>query len=169
MRIGADEENPYMLRWYVIPRNPLLNIYIHKFLRSDEDRALHDHPWWFASLVLKGSYWEHRADRPITGKSRRMAGSIAFRRPTAGHRVELEAEITDVSREYLQWSFDDPRRPYTSVVVNQDGSYRVLEKIEHPVWTLIVTGPRVREWGFLCANGWKQWRDFVHDNGCGEA
>lgn len=29
----------------------------HVFLRSDEDRALHDHPWWFVTLPLD-TYWE---------------------------------------------------------------------------------------------------------------
>jgi len=131
--IGSDED-PYLKRWYVIPRNPVLNIYLHKFCRSDDDRALHDHPWWFASLVLKGCYWEHRQDRPLTVGSRRTAGSVAFRLPSTAHRVELD-EV--------------------------DGR-------EQPAWTLIVTGPRVRRWGFHCPQGWKYWKDFVHDNGCGE-
>ena len=34
---GADD--PYMLRWYLIPRNRRFNIYLHKFLRDDDDRA----------------------------------------------------------------------------------------------------------------------------------
>ncbi|SID67872.1 Protein of uncharacterised function (DUF550) [Mycobacteroides abscessus subsp. abscessus] len=54
--IGAEGEAPYLLRWYVIPRNRWLNIYLHKFLRDDDDRALHDHPWWFVSLMLWGQY-----------------------------------------------------------------------------------------------------------------
>jgi hypothetical protein len=54
---GADE--PYMLRWWVIPRNRFFNIYLHHFLRSDEDRALHDHPWLNCSWLLDGRYTEH--------------------------------------------------------------------------------------------------------------
>lgn len=78
-------EHPYMLRWYVIPRNPLVNVYVHKFCRSDDDRALHDHPWWFVSLILRGRYDE------ITeaGTRRRRAGSIAFRPAEWRHRVAL--------------------------------------------------------------------------------
>lgn len=36
-----------------------------------------------------------------------------------------------------------------------------------PAWTIFVTGPRVREWGFLCPQGWRHWRAFVdpHDSG----
>ena len=39
----SDQADPYLHRWYVIPRNRFLNLYLHKFLRDDEDRALHDH------------------------------------------------------------------------------------------------------------------------------
>lgn len=41
--IGGDA-SPYMRRWWVIPRNRRFNVYLHHFLRSDDDRALHDHP-----------------------------------------------------------------------------------------------------------------------------
>src|ERR1700684_1178987 len=51
----GDPKNPYMLRWYILPRNPLFNVYLHKFLRNDDDdRALHDHPWPSLSLLVKG-------------------------------------------------------------------------------------------------------------------
>lgn len=76
---------PYLRRWYLIPRNSCVNVYLHHFLSSDDDRALHDHPWWFLSLILRGSYDE------ITegGTRRRRTGSVAFRRAEHRHRVEL--------------------------------------------------------------------------------
>ena len=40
-RIIGGKDNPYLLRWHVVPRNPQQNIYLHHFLRSDDDRALH--------------------------------------------------------------------------------------------------------------------------------
>lgn len=33
--------------------------------------------------------------------------------------------------------------------------------------SLFMTGPRVREWGFDCPQGWVQWQDFGQ-GGCGE-
>lgn len=50
--------NPYLLRWWLIPRNRVFNIYLHKFLRDDDDRALHDHPWFWCSIMLRGEYVE---------------------------------------------------------------------------------------------------------------
>jgi hypothetical protein len=79
-------DDPYMLRWYIIPRNRWLNIYLHKFLRDDDDRALHDHPWWFVSLMLEGCYVEKTDE----GYEHRTAGSIAYRPAVHRHRVILE-------------------------------------------------------------------------------
>lgn len=81
----GGEDNPYMLRWYLIPRNRRLNIYLHKFMRDDDDRALHDHPWWFLSIILKGENLEYTED----GVIRRRVGSVAFRRAVHRHRVVL--------------------------------------------------------------------------------
>ena len=33
---------------------------------------------------------------------------------------------------------------------------------EMPVWTIFLTGPRVREWGFHCKGGWRHWREFLN-------
>src|ERR1700761_448041 len=64
----------YMRRWWVIPRNRFFNIYLHNFLRSDDDRALHDHPWVNMSILLWGRYIEHTIS----------AGGV-------NHRVEYKA------------------------------------------------------------------------------
>lgn len=81
----GGESNPYLLRWFLIPRNRWLNVYLHKFMRDDDDRALHDHPWWFVSFVIHGGYAEHTP----TGTKIRNQLSLAFRRAEHRHRVEL--------------------------------------------------------------------------------
>lgn len=136
---GAD--NPYLLRWWIIPRNRFFNIYLHKIIRDDDDRALHDHPWWNVSILLRGAYIEvmpHKrhmvtpfmrlTDLPVTSKVRK-AGSIVFRRGISAHRLEVA---------------------------------------RGPVWTLFITGPVIREWGFHCKQGWRHWKEFVNPNNIGE-
>lgn len=137
--------NTYMERWYLIPHNRFFNVYLHHFLRSDDDRALHDHPWWNFSWLLKGEYEEVTADmdgvlqmamseddhqflreerlkpggkRKVT---RRKAGQMALRLAKKAHRIQLL----------------------------KDAAGR-----EQPVWTLFVTGPKLRVWGFWCREGW---------------
>lgn len=36
-----------------------------------------------------------------------------------------------------------------------------IELVDGPCWTLFVTGPRLREWGFHCPQGWRHWRVFT--------
>lgn len=77
---------PLALR-ITIARSPERCIYAHFWRNSDPD-DLHDHPWDFTSLVVTGGYWE------VTEGERlwRPAGSVAFRKATDRHRVELDRE-----------------------------------------------------------------------------
>jgi len=136
---------PYIQRWWLIPRNRWFNIYLHRIMRDDDDRALHDHPWWNVSILLRGAYVEVRpdfkaaktpytriADLPVTRK-RHGVGSVVFRRATTSHRLELPIE---------------------------NGGIRY-------VWSLFITGPVIRKWGFHCPHGWRFWKDFVAQDDIG--
>lgn len=80
----ADDQQ--LQRWYVLPRNPFANVYLHRFLRSDDDRALHDHPADNKSWILSGEYLEHLQDSSCVT---RFEGDIVERRAIEAHRVEL--------------------------------------------------------------------------------
>jgi len=53
-RMGEDPNDPYLYRWTFIFFN--YSIRIHHWIRSDDDRHFHDHPWNFMSIILKGKY-----------------------------------------------------------------------------------------------------------------
>lgn len=80
--IGSPDR-PYIRRWYVIPRNRFFNIYLHNVMRSDDDRALHDHPWYNLSYVLKGEYTEVTTK----GTFKRTQGALVFRAAKTAHRL----------------------------------------------------------------------------------
>lgn len=62
-------DNPLMTRFYVIPKNPIFNIYLHHIHRSDEG-DLHDHRAANISIILKGWYCEQTfSSRPIEGRA----------------------------------------------------------------------------------------------------
>lgn len=84
--IIGTTDNPYLLRWWAIPRNRWFNIYLHKFMRDDDDRALHDHPWLNCSIVLTAGYFEETP----SGRLWRAPGTIRFRQAVARHRIELQ-------------------------------------------------------------------------------
>lgn len=153
----GGEDHPYMFRWFVIPRNKWFNVYLHHFLRSDDDRALHDHPWWNMSWLLEGSYdeivfktkppsvregWEYSV--PETKRVPRREGQLAFRGAVTAHRVVLLQDGASRCPTHL-----DP----------EDGAN--WYQPEKPVWTLFITGPKIRGWGFWCAKAWRHWENFV--------
>ena len=93
---------PYLERYYVFLRDRdrfPFNIFLHKFLKSDPD-DVHDHPWPFATLILKGGYWEWRpqfnSQGKKTGEIARWCGPGSFRTASAStyHRIELDPDIT---------------------------------------------------------------------------
>ena len=51
----------YLVRYYLFLKDRTwfpFNFTLHKVLKSDEE-VLHDHPWPYATLILKGGYYEH--------------------------------------------------------------------------------------------------------------
>ena len=102
--------SPYMFRWHLLPRDKQFNVYLHKIVGNDDDRALHDHPWDSFSLMLAGELLEYTPD----GSRFLQRGDVLERAAGDAHRLEL---------------------------------------VEGPAWTLFVTGPRIREWGFHCPKG----------------
>lgn len=132
MRIGGADD-PYMVRWRLLPRNRWGNIYVHRFLRSDEDRALHDHPWSSVSILLRGHLRE-----------------TFLAEDESGAPVHL---CRDIRRFWPMWR-------------GARFAHR-LETSGKGALTLFLVGPRQREWGFLCPQGWRHWRRFVDLNGPG--
>jgi hypothetical protein len=80
--------DPYLIRWWVIPRNKWFNLYLHKIIKDDRDEALHDHPWINASLLVSGSYDEHTiAAGGIEYVAPLSEGYVRFRGPSSAHRL----------------------------------------------------------------------------------
>lgn len=133
--IGPDKNPPYIRRWWIIPRNKFFNIYLHEVQQDDDDRALHDHPWWNMSYVIEGGYNEITPKHPEGKKL--LEGQYRFRWASQLHRLAL---------------------------------------LTHPgrTITLFITGPRIREWGFQCPQGWRHWKIFTGESkgvvgrGCGD-
>jgi len=103
-RVIMDRVNnePYLERYYLFlkerKRFPF-NIFIHKFLKGDPD-DVHDHPWPYATLILKGGYYEWVPEfdgkGQMVGQRRywRRPGHFRICRPTSYHRIELAPDVT---------------------------------------------------------------------------
>lgn len=88
--IIGGEADPYLKRWWAIPRERTGNVYLHEFIRSDDDSALHDHPWDSMSVILDGSYIEHLPGGEAVWRS---PGHMTRRSAAEAHRVELVRDV----------------------------------------------------------------------------
>jgi len=103
--IGGD----YMQRWFIIPRNDRMNLYLHRTLRSDDD-VMHDHPWDNTSFVIDGGYLEHTPE----GTFERQPGQVIHRKATDVHRLELIHGLPSISLfmtgpKVREWGFHCPK------------------------------------------------------------
>jgi len=148
--VGAESpDGAYLRRWWLIPRNRWFNVYLHHFMRDDDDRALHDHPWPWLSFLLAGGYIEHTIEAGgIHQRQHRSPGSLKASLPGRAHRIELPTVTGFFSGASTKTT----------------------------CWTLFITGPVVRSWGFHCPRqGWVPWQQFTAEGkpgeigpGCGE-
>jgi hypothetical protein len=89
--LDRESQEPYLTRYYLFLRDRKwfpFNIFLHNFHRSDPD-DLHDHPWPFITIILRGGYWEHTPK----GKFWRGAGTVNWAGSKSLHRVELVPDI----------------------------------------------------------------------------
>ena len=121
-----NHKKEYLIRYYLFLRNRKnfpFNITLHKILKSDVD-DLHDHPWNYATLILKGGYYEWLPVKSLEGNI--VGSSPVWRGP--GHFRKSKA--TDLHRLELQR--------------DKDGN-------EIPCWSLFIMGKQQQEWGFIKA------------------
>lgn len=128
-----DPDTTFMVRWRIV-QTPWCGIYLHRFNGPDQRPTLHDHPWPFLSIVLRGGYTEDfgvrpaRKSGPVTGRRQRSwrAGSIHGMGKTSAHT------ITALHRS--------------------------------PTWTLVFAGRRAPEpsWGYWGEHGWTPWDKHPH-------
>ena len=103
-RIVMDrvENEPYLERYYLFLRERErfpFNVFLHKFLKSDPD-DVHDHPWPYATVILKGGYWEWIPHFDTVGRKTgeyqvwRGPGHFRISKANSFHRIELDPDIT---------------------------------------------------------------------------
>lgn len=91
MRARAEARPTRLNRTLARLAGLLPNLYLHQFLRDDDDRALHDHPSWAVSFILRGEYIEHTiAEGGIHHRRIYRAGSLRFLPTRHAHRIQLD-------------------------------------------------------------------------------
>lgn len=104
--IQREDGKPYLVRYYIL-RTPWFRIRLHNILLSDYD-CLHDHPWNFVSIILKGGYTEIR-ESPY-GKYYQKFGpfKILYRKAEDKHRLIVDKPawtLVFMLKRRREWGF----------------------------------------------------------------
>jgi len=145
----------YMNRyWLVKPSRWTFGcgIRVHQILRSDSDRHLHDHPWGFATVILRGGYLEVLEQR-IVHRSE-LSSARLLSEWACVHFRSIGAH-----RFLLSYGRDCP--PGSVVIHRPTARHRLVLQPGHHAWTLFFMGPAVQEWGFYTETGKVHWKDYL--------
>lgn len=119
-----------------------VDVYMRRWYieRSKENGNVHLHE------TLRSDYDAEHHDHPWDNMSIWLRGT--------GHE---EVAAPDGSMTVLE------RPPGTVVFRRAQERHRIL--IQEPTWTLFLTGPKIREWGFLHESGWMHNQEFFKMRG----
>jgi hypothetical protein len=143
-----DTNDLYLRRFFIYPRNKDLTknqtkprLYLHKFYRGDEDPHMHDHPWDFTSLILTQGYWEE----------------------VPGFSGLPDEKYTRFDSTYgadgdYRYRYFFPR--FSLLHRLAEHKHRVILKDSTPVWTLVLTEPKRRKWGFWIRDTFCPWKNY---------
>lgn len=129
----ANSSRRYLQRLRIL-ETPWFACFLHRFDHPDSVRHLHDHPWSFVSVMLRGGYDELFAADFDTALQHAGGHAAPTRRWRAGsvHRI---------------------RR----------GEFHAISWLaRRPTWTLLLVGPRLCGWGFATSDGFVDHVTYEH-------
>lgn len=146
---------------------------IHNVKRSDHDRALHDHPWHNASLVLRGGYWEVKRGifqaaiecqhygRPLCMANLpgdKDKAQWLIREVDILNRLIRSNSLSGMNSGQVERLNDlgvfwRGEREFVSRLAGD--FHRLIVPEGSQAWSLFIMAPKIREWGFYGPNGWE--------------
>lgn len=147
MRLRRDDGKIYLDRWgfELVPGSEpderpreWFGIFVHRMTAPDPGLDLHDHPWWFATIPIVGSYVEERA--------------MTREAPALARDAEMVADQWHV--EYVSRGNRQHVRRGRWRGMRLDECHRITDLSGPRVWTVVVHGPKRRRWGFYEPDGY---------------
>jgi hypothetical protein len=131
-----DPDRNYLTRWRIV-QTPWFGVYLHRMDGPDPRPTLHDHPWNFTSIILRGGYTEATSYRPFDV----LVG------PAWGH---------------VHGSWETHRRGRLNRKAATD-AHTITCLVRIPTWTLVFVGRRRRVWGYIDPDGtWTAFDEHRH-------
>lgn len=132
LTLRRQDGRVYLDRWG-IGHDRIGRIMVHRMQAPDPGLDLHDHPWWFTTIVLWGGYTEQRANI----REAPALAAIAEAYPRTCTRGVLER-----------------RQPWRPRVMRMDECHSITALQRRTSWSLVIGGPRRRVWGFYLPAGY---------------
>ncbi len=134
--IGPD----YLWRYKLIPTLvwrgvlycPPGNVFLHLIWRSDDDRALHDHPWASWSIKLWGELSEIYED-------------------------EFHLKLPHMNYTHTERSIP----AFKIIRRTAEHQHRLIVRGDGPVVTLFFVGRKARSWGFWPNGKFVHWKEYL--------
>lgn len=131
-----DTEGDYLTRIRIV-QTPVFGIYLHRFDGPDPRPTLHDHPWAFTSIVLRGGYVERRLD-PHTMKVEENAVVRFYNRkhPHNAHAIIRLLRVPTwtlflVGRRQRTWGYWEPLSDLEPGTAGDEWVFTEFNKHEH--------------------------------------
>lgn len=133
----SHDGRPFLDRWGLVHER-VGGFYLHHIAGPDPGKDLHDHPWAFISIVLRGGYTEQHAPTAIAVDIARSA--------EMGHRWGTDRK----PRVWRRWTVH--RMPLSI-------AHRIVNARRN-TWTLVLRGPTRRVWNFYPPTGKVAWTEY---------
>lgn len=120
-------DRPYMTR-YIVYLGPI-NLRVHQFFRGDDDRAPHNHPWWFITFPFS-TYVEAGFEKGVYKGVRFVKRWRFHYRPATFEHIVLGP---------------------AAVLGGKAITYRGAPFVDtsgKPFWTFVIAGSKAGDWGF---------------------
>jgi len=136
--VSREDGEKYLTRYYIF-RKPLKwmpSIYIHCFHNGDPDLELHDHPWSKSvSFILDGSYLEEKRyeiDHPLVPIIHDLGENYKYFEADLGPRYNVNVrKLSPGNINYIRGT-----------------DFHRVQLLTPKVWTLFISGPKIKDWGF---------------------
>lgn len=157
--ITRSDGQIYLIR-YSLFSCPWFAIKLHNIVR-DDDICMHDHPWTYISIILKGGYVEQKvaSEKEIDVNLKKGLPNEKGEYSYKGHR--LLSQYTPGDYLFYTKQIKHPG----NILYRPAKTIHRLE-IFQPCWTLVITFKKIREWGFITKRGWIKWFEYKSTNNC---
>lgn len=136
----SHDGRPFLDRWGLVHER-FGGFLLHHIADADPGKDLHDHPWAFTSIVLRGGYTEEVADTRVAS----AMATVADMYP--------DSCTPGAPRSWRRFSIH--HMPLTT-------AHRITAA-EPGTWTLVLRGPTRRRWGFYLPTHWIVWTSYPYE------